>query len=144
MRMIEGIKTKQNLFNYIARHLLNQREQSRGRINGSDVACKYFGPRGLRCSIGCLVDEKRMEARFEGESFTNPHILRAIEENIGRPIRGFGEGITPIPRSELAMLMDLRKLHDDHDPMDWWLRLVEIAKKYRLKLIPELQEKTYA
>lgn len=123
--MIEGIKTKQDLFNHVARHLIRQNEQSRGGVGDT---CMYRNGRGLSCAIGCCINGENYRPSFEGKAFSGG-IYIAVEKSIGRQLES----------DEIGMLSDLRKIHDDWEPMDWFYKLNEIVDEYRLERTPELQ-----
>lgn len=139
--MITGITGKQELFNYVARHLLKQNAQSRGKVNDIDDTCVYRGSGGLQCAAGCLIDPEFYDKDFEGQGFNKP-IIKALELSLGRPIGAIDEKTERwfVPGSELEMLNELRMVHDDHDPSEWKQRLRSVAATYELESIPELQE----
>jgi len=123
--MIAGIKTTQDLFNFVARHLLKQNEQCLARVVGSDNACVYFGRNGLRCAIGCLIEPDHYYESLEFEGLADSVLLDVIRESIGRYLNS----------TEVYMLKSLQRLHDHYSPENWRKQLTQIAITYDLEMV---------
>lgn len=60
------MKSKQELFDTVARHLLTQRRQS--KVVGGQCRYRWEDPWGrvLRCAIGCLIPDEAYKPSYEG------------------------------------------------------------------------------
>jgi hypothetical protein len=114
--MIEGIKTTQDMFDHVARHLFKQHIRS-----FSLRSCKYRGEHGLRCAVGCLIDDESYSDKIEGLRIDA--IVRTVEVSIGRIISN----------SEIKLLMMLQRVHDNETVDNWPSRLKLIARYSGLK-----------
>lgn len=56
--------TEQELFDYIATHLLTQNEKSM-----SSMGCQYH-IKDLKCAAGCLIDRTEYDQNFEGKDWS--------------------------------------------------------------------------
>jgi hypothetical protein len=131
--MIEGIKTKQDLFNHIATHLIKQNDTSRHE-KGDD--CAYRGTDGKRCAIGSIIDDEHYDKGFEGKGINYTPIMDAIEASIGRPIDGRRDSV---PHTERILLKRLQVIHDTELVEDWKDDLRRVAKEFELELPGVLQ-----
>jgi hypothetical protein len=130
--MIEGIKTMQDLFDHIAKHLLTQNSKSM-TPNG----CAYRGYENASCAVGCLIEDKNYRKSIEGGGVVNNDVRSAIEASIGRELTGTQEAE---PGTEMALLVRLQKLHDSAAVCEWRERLGWAAEDYKLKYPNELLE----
>lgn len=145
--MIEGIKTKQDLFNFVATHLIKQNRQSRASNTGT---CAYRGKDGTKCAAGCLLEDEWYKPEFEGRSVFAVEVLPMFEKSIGRTIEGseylppnrpVDSRITDVPdESEIRMLQRLQGIHDGYSPMEWPELLRTLACEYKLELPDCLKE----
>lgn len=85
--------TKQETYDTVIGHLLDQGEPSRG----ADGECYYLGPRGLRCAAGAIVnagdevkegeavDSRRNKSIFQGrvENVSLLSELQALHDSLG-------------------------------------------------------------
>jgi hypothetical protein len=131
--MIPNIETKQDMFNHVATHLMRQREAA----NGPDGDCVYRNLGGLRCAVGCLIDDEHYSERLEGLRLTASAVLDAVEGSIGRSIEGRHD---TIPCTERVILKRLQGIHDAEDVAVWAYHLRIAAHDYGLELPDCLKE----
>lgn len=104
--------TTQDLFDRVVNHLLAQNCQS----VATDGTCTYRGENGLKCAVGCLIDDAYYSAALE---YSSPHadeVAEAIGQSIGRPITA----------DEAALLNRLQDIHDSR-PVDEWPKHLRTA-----------------
>lgn len=110
--------TLQELFDYVALHLLTQ-----GTEADDGLYHVLADRKGRRCSIGCLIrdrDIKRLDVR-KTES------TKAVRSAVAR-----GIGVESLHDYTVDLLGDLREVHD-HDPVTRWVEsLRAVATKYDL------------
>jgi len=101
--------TNQRLFDRVSKHLLKQGEKS----VGPDGICRYRGPRGLKCAIGCLIPNSRYHPDLEGQSTYAPAVIAAA-------------GYT---KDQIKLVLELQNLHDAFiiNSDRWPEKLAEIA-----------------
>ena len=107
----------QEIFDIVRDHLLKQnaKAQNPASLGGQ---CRYRGPDGLQCAVGCLITDEEYNPEMEG-----------IDVNL-LDLEFFGlEHLRP----HLAVLNDLQDCHDNYEPEFWAKRLKEIAHKHGLK-----------
>jgi hypothetical protein len=104
--------TNQQIFNKVAKHLLEQNEKS---YNGLD--CVYRSPDGLMCAAGCLIPPHVLVP--EGQAFSD--LATAIHEE------------SRIAHTSLALVQTLQGVHDGCNPERWPSRLREVADDFGLK-----------
>jgi hypothetical protein len=105
--------SEQEIFDRVAAHLLTQGVQAKN----SQEDYLYRTNDGLKCAVGCLIDDDAYDPALEGLGVTSDsdaldHALR--ESNID----------TDNPRV-CHLLTDLQRLHDNHpsepdDPLPEW------------------------
>jgi len=103
---------KQELFDRISKHLLNQNERSEALVRG---ACRYRGDNGLKCAVGAIIPDKKYSEKIEGSSVYSSDVAQCL------PIRYQGG-------NSLKFLLKLQKLHDQTAVHLWKDGLKEIAK----------------
>lgn len=109
--------TKQETFDTVAKHLLTQGERSE-----SSFGCAYRGDGGLKCAVGVLIPEERYYPDMEGASVSNtPFILNGV----AKLMRRLGH--------DLALLGELQRVHDEHEPDDWRECLEAVAREHGLE-----------
>lgn len=109
--------TEQQVFDQVAKHLLTQNKKSRAGDNGG---CKYRGPNGLKCAIGCLISDKEYKPCMDEDGT----VLEQIEKG-------------NFPDAHNALLDALQETHDYCDPEEWPEELAFVAKRFNLKFNPE-------
>lgn len=109
--------TNQQAFNKAARHLLKQGVKS---ISPDKSDCRYRGPRGTSCAIGCLVPRTTWRPHHEG---MNVATLR-------------GDGFLPraLRDLDIDLLAELQVVHDCRPIPEWPERLRSVATEFKLTL----------
>ena len=102
--------TNQEAFDKVCKHLLTQMKPSK-----LGPRCRYRGPEGTMCAIGCLIPDDEYNVDFEGH-------------NIG----GIRSSVKSLRELELSLLCDLQSVHDDFDVSAWKSELKRIANDYQL------------
>jgi hypothetical protein len=108
--------TTKEIFERVAAHLL---AQGRASSNGRG-ACYYRGPGGLKCAVGCLIDDDHYRESLEGGTMFNSNVKRAVELSIGRDL---AEG-------DETVLARLQELHDNLEPERWPELLGELRLEF--------------
>ena len=110
--------TKQEIFDKVATHLLNQGEKS---MNG--LECAYRGGYGMSCAIGCLIPNEKYTAGMEKMGLRNPAIVNVLEDN------GVDCEVT-----NYFLLVELMRIHDELNVSDWPTALANLAERFLLNL----------
>ena len=118
--------SRQEIFDYIALHLLKQNKRSEEEIIDPvtkihKYACRYRGgtPEDpCKCAIGVLFDDEIYNPKFEGKTI--------------KYLRSCYKSFSHIPLEVVPMLASLQKVHDNHDPTAWVTSLCEVARIYNL------------
>lgn len=113
--------TNQEAFEAVYKHLLTQMERSsvpNQTCIGSE-SCKYRGPRGLKCAIGCLIPDELYDPSIEGVS---------ADDLSDRGFRPLFSGVNT------ALLQRLQDVHDDNEPGSWRGALVDVAEQFGLRV----------
>lgn len=98
----------QQVFNYVARHLLEQSEKS---VQEGTGKCKYKTASGLKCAAGCLISSEEYSEDFEGR---------------------YWSGIPKIPKANQKLIARLQGLHDMCVVAEWLEELKAIARSFKL------------
>ena len=94
----------QQVFNYVARHLLEQAEKSQ---DGLTAHCKYKTASGLKCAAGCLISSEEYHTTLEGRNW----------------------GAFPgTPEAHMNLITALQRLHDRH-VVATWLEELKLDRK---------------
>jgi hypothetical protein len=101
-----GSKTQQEVFDYVARHLLTQ-----GRRAEANGLCKYRTEDGLRCAAGCLIAVDEYKAEWEGGTWR------------GLSIKG------AVTAKHDSLVRSLQKIHDHCHPSRWRTELTLLAQR---------------
>lgn len=122
--VLKTIKTIDDLYLYISKHLLIQGRKS-SVFDSNFELCKYRTKDGLSCSIGCIISDDNYDPSFEGTLITeNKNIQNAIEQSIERPIDD----------AEFEILILLQRIHDSlFQNLQYWRKQLLIWA-YSLKL----------
>lgn len=110
--------TTQELFDRVANHLLTQ--NARAIL---DDICFYRSDDGLKCAVGCLIDDQHYCIGLEKKPFRNRLVFKAVEGSIGRKLED----------EEIALLERLQWMHDCEDVEDWPDGLRRIATDFDLE-----------
>lgn len=104
--------TKEQVFDQVAKHLLQQQERS---LSEGGTSCLYRGADGLKCAAGCLISDEEYEKRMEGVSW------------IGLSVEGL------VPSKHLVLISHLQGIHDNSNVEDWKNGLTKVAKEFEIK-----------
>jgi hypothetical protein len=98
-------KTAQEVFDYVARHLLTQNKRAVG---------EYLTVDGLRCAAGCLMSprEYRITMRYQTWWYLSQKKL--------------------VPKHHCNLIGRLQDIHDDVDVEEWPEHLTRLAREKRL------------
>jgi hypothetical protein len=102
--------TAQEVFDQVAKHLLKQGERSTGKHG----FCVYKSEDGKMCAAGCLIGKKEYRKKYEGAPWDVT-------------VRNHG-----ITQSNMRLIIELQKVHDNLNPKNWRHSLKELAKEYSL------------
>lgn len=111
--------TRQEVFDFIATHLLTQKEKStnkQGRIldHNPYTECRYRGPRGLKCAAGCIIPDEYYDRDIEGSIWS-----RVVD------FSGFSN-------NHETLILVLQKIHDTIHVQHWPLHLKKLALSQKL------------
>ena len=124
--------TKREMFDRVKAHLLKQNEKAMVETEDG-IACRYRGPEGLTCAIGCLIPDDEYVGTFEGHPPASTETL--LLHNDGKEIDfasdieiqiALAAGITP-ETADLALR--LQYCHDIIPVEDWEKQLNKIEQE---------------
>lgn len=118
--------SKQETFNLIATHLMNQEIKSISETG----SCKYYGPDELKCAIGCLIPEELYSKELEGQSVRSLIQSSELLHN---------ELAIILKKHDIRLLVALQDIHDGVAPRLWREALIAKAKSQNLTLPECLQ-----
>lgn len=106
---------KQELFDRISKHLLNQNKRSTDHRGD----CRYRGDNGLKCAVGAIISDKKYSEKIEGCTVYTSSVIECL------PVRYQGVG-------SINFIGKLQRLHDMTPVSLWKESLKEIAAKHNL------------
>lgn len=127
MALTRQALTKQDIFDHVARHLIQQGEKSQ------EEYYMYRGPRGLKCAVGSLIRDEDYRPHFEDKPFREDlpqkdspqwEILKAVENFVGRKLKV----------EDRVLISDLQRLHDLRPPRYWPRELRQLAEIHGLEV----------
>ncbi len=123
--------TNQEVFDKVARHLLTQGKRA---VSASQPGkCQYRGADGLKCAVGCLIQDEYYSADFEGAaapSMTERGLSGTDERQRDLLIASLeASGIVP---DNWPILVRLQMVHDERSPKDWRFGLQIAAEAFSL------------
>ena len=113
----------QTIFNRVAAHLLAQGRPSTSSNGAWD--CAYRGENGLRCAVGCLIDDAHYSEAIEGYTIWDKSVGQAVKKSLS---------LRHLPARTADLLGDLQHLHDLTPPEEWRDALKALARQYDLEL----------
>jgi hypothetical protein len=113
---------RQKAFNKVVKELLRQ-----GRKSMVGKSCRYRGADGRKCAGGWLIPDHRYSENIEGSCLNYEIARRCIS-------RAYG----PVKHEDMGFIGNLQIVHDEHSVARWPTEFRAIARRYRLKLPPEL------
>ena len=123
------MKTLQEIFDQAATHLLTQRQQARDSAHG---ACAYRTEAGLKCAVGCLIEDKYYRQAIEGVSVgsvTAP--THSGGSLLGAMLRKSGVDVEDA--AVVNLLVDLQRIHDAGLAVAWSKHLAQTAQSFGLE-----------
>lgn len=108
------MKTRQEIFDKVARHLVTQGKRS--MLSSKD--CAYRGCGGTSCAVGCLIDDEFYDERFEGmsvgvankfEKREHPNHAKRLHDAL------VNSGIDVADEDLVVFLRELQLVHDGCD-----------------------------
>lgn len=116
--------TNQEIFDKVLNHLRQQGKQCKGAVD-----CLYRGPDGMKCAVGCLIDDEHFNPQANTFTMYHEMVLDMCRKS----------GINLVESKYL--LIALQDAHDTYDPKEESVGFVEyieekfavIAKVYRLE-----------
>lgn len=106
--------TAQQVFDQVARHLLNQNRRSAVSNDQQHNSCRYRGPNDTKCAAGCLIDDAEYTHDMEGCSWT-----QMVAHRIA-------------PSAHQFLITALQIAHDSFPPTSWRSRLQLVARVHGL------------
>lgn len=109
----------QEVFDRVAQHLLTQRCKSLDEYQ----ECCYRNPEGLRCAVGCLIEDDEYTSEMEGEVPREREKAKYMDPVTKWALR---HGLNT------ALLRALQTVHDRYSVSNWSQHLVSVAKRFGL------------
>jgi hypothetical protein len=101
--------TAQEIFDTVVAHLRKQNE-----VSVDDVGvCKYRSDDGLKCAVGCLIDDDHYEPSMEGKTVEILIELGLLPEHL---------------KPHKNLLIELQTIHDHDDPGNWESEFERVAE----------------
>ena len=112
----EFMKTALDVFNKVSEHLLAQNEQA---LDGN-WECVYRSDTGLKCAVGCLIDDEfySEDLEYSSLSSTGPVADALVKSGV------------VMTREILDLLTRLQKLHDYKELESWEEELEKLKRKF--------------
>jgi hypothetical protein len=110
--------SKQELFTFITKHLLEQGAKSAEISDRLGHTCMYRNG-NLACAVGCLIPNRSYRKSMEGND------VYTLAENF-RTFKVYYE-------EHLNLLAELQHVHDDYAECYWKEKLVELAERWRVE-----------
>jgi len=114
---------KQEVFDKVARHLLEQGEPCLDRDGRFQTICKYRNSAGQKCAVGCLITNEAYDPDIEGRGVQTPEVCAALVKS-GIDVFTVEDRFI---QSGMNMLRELQNMHDNCSSYDWKNQLMRIA-----------------
>ncbi len=118
------MKSEQEIFDKVARHLLKQKQRAQGRVMCSDqdkTFCVYRtqgSGRVLHCAVGCLIPKRLYRFELEDGGIRDNSGVQAVLRQLG---------VDTDNEDMMLLLSDLQRLHDSAAVDTWRDELVILA-----------------
>lgn len=96
---------KRELFERVRDHLTSQMQKSLSSMG----LCAYRGEGGLKCAIGCLIDDKHYADYIEEKTVGHGYVQAAL----------IASGVQIETVQDVAFLARLQSIHDELKPSEW-------------------------
>lgn len=113
MKVLEMLTTDEGVFEFVKQHLITQ-----GQKSSSSTSCYYKNTLGLKCAIGCLIEDKFYDDNLEFKNGDDPIVLNAVRKSV------------PNWKINKNMLLKLQELHDEFEPNEWKYSLNYLQEEY--------------
>ena len=111
---------EQELFNRVKTHLLNQGERAESDVQNAGIyECVYHSSSGLKCAVGCLIDDNAYDFSMEGEAVNDDLVYDALIKS-GIDMGG----------KAVSILRALQHVHDSREPSEWPKCIDEVEMVY--------------
>lgn len=117
--------TPQEIFDRVVTHLRKQGKKAVIENEFGDISCLYRTPDGLKCAVGCLIEDDEYDPSFEGKPIG---IVCEINAIISKKLC-----------KHLCLVCSLQFTHDLCVIHDWESRFQFIANNYQLVYTPPQQ-----
>lgn len=107
--------TNQELFDEVVNHLLTQNARSLTPFG----ACAYRGYNGMKCAVGCLIEDSAYDSSMESYPVMYLKVRNGLKYSL--------------TRKQLAILVSLQVIHDEYEVSGWVDKIREIAGYYNLQ-----------
>lgn len=124
--------TRQEIFNIVSTHLLEQDDKSAETDEKGLFRCKYRGPNGLKCAIGILIPDEEYNPEWEGKCVNTQNLSE------GMPIAA----ACGISRADVDFARSLQHVHDLFDVCDWRNQLKLFRSSWNLVWPENLNDNT--
>ena len=102
--------TNKQLLATVEGHLFSQGHRSLKNPGANNPACAYRSPDGLKCAVGCLIDDRNYFLTLEGKPADNESVIDALAQSLG---------VDHLSTATISMLLALQAVHDSIDPKEW-------------------------
>ena len=113
----------QAIFDKIVNHLLSQNKRSVRHHSYDAQQCAYRGNDGLKCAIGCLIEDDNYSSELESLSVNTYAVKYALIKS----------GINTESHTLMSMLGFCQNMHDSNPPDTWMNSLKSVAEQFNLK-----------
>lgn len=111
MKAKEMLITDEGVFEFVKQHLITQ-----GQKSEFITSCYYKQSNGLRCAIGCLIEDEFYNENLEFKNGDDPIILDAVQKSL------------PNWKINKGMLIELQELHDEIEVDEWEWKLEQLEQ----------------
>jgi hypothetical protein len=120
--------TAQEVFDKVVAHLRKQNKKSLISFpddDGITTRCRYRGPDGLMCAVGCLITDEEYNPKWDhdhGSAVIDLFECQSFRDRVGG--------------NNAALLSDLQCLHDSIEVCEWEVQFQKLAKTRSLIYTP--------
>ena len=107
----------QQVFDKAYRHLISQNARAEEHFN-----CKYRTDRGLKCGVGCLIDDEHYSEDMEGGKADCYQVSAALKSS----------GVDSVEHH--VLLAEIQFLYDNYEPPRWADHFRQIAATHGLSV----------
>ena len=110
---LADISTDFEVIRYVRNKLKEQGKKSVAHTVYADQ-CLYRNPEHLSCAVGQLIDNNNYHSDLEGKMACSREIINAVSKSMPEWI------VNPM------LLEDMREIHDEYEPEDWYEHYTEM------------------